>query len=377
MYFSDSVARDPITLTLIATGVLLAVHSRSASLNAIAGGIIFYLFYVLSIGGDFMSGRFLTAPLVTAAVIVSRARLSTLQWVAIALILVIVGSLSLHATILSGTDYADNSMPANGINDERGFMFPGRGLTTATKGFFAQPQWMPGQQSLTVQCGLLGSAALYGGPDAHFIDSCALTDPLLARLPVKVGPSWRIGHFERQLPSGYDESIMKGENLLVDPATRKYWDVIRAATRGPLLSMNRFVAIARLNLGLVEKPNRADPEALSVDLKSLSFEPVTGIEWYKAPNLPFETSLEVRLPRPMRISSIDVSLVAADKYLVEYRTSNGGYARLVELGPTQNHWGMNRYKSVISPGTPATDRLRITAEAGDGQYAVGHLLLNR
>jgi hypothetical protein len=289
----------------------------------------------------------------------------------------VIGSHSLHATILSGTDYADNSMPANGINDERGFMFPGRGLTTATKGFFAQPQWTPGQKSLNVQCGLLGSAALYAGPDAHFIDSCALADPLLARLPVKAGPNWRIGHFERQLPSGYDESIVRGENLLVDPAIRKYWDAIRAATRGPLLSMNRFGAIARLNLGLIDKPDSTNPEPLRVDLESLSFEPVTGIEWYNAPNLPFESVVEVRLPAPIRISSIDVSLVAADKYLVEYRTDAGGYVRLVEFGPTPNHWGMNRYKSAVAPRPPATDRLRITAEGGDGQNAIGHLLLNQ
>jgi arabinofuranosyltransferase len=86
VYFSDSLARDPITLTLITTGVLLAVYSWSASLSAIAAGMVLYLLYVMSIGGDFMSGRFLTAPLVAAAAIVSRSRLSSVQWTAIALL---------------------------------------------------------------------------------------------------------------------------------------------------------------------------------------------------------------------------------------------------------------------------------------------------
>jgi arabinofuranosyltransferase len=102
---------------------------------------------------------------------------------------------------------------------------------------------------------LLGSAALSAGPSTHYIDSCALADPLLARMPAKCDSDWRIGHFEREIPSGYEQSILKDQNLLTDPAVRDYWQVIRDATRGPLLSLKRLKAIVRLNLGLLKKPN--------------------------------------------------------------------------------------------------------------------------
>jgi arabinofuranosyltransferase len=380
VYFFDSISRDPITLTVTFTGLILALYQKTLSLALIAAGIVLYLCYVLSIGGDFMSGRFLTAPLLASAVILSRTKLSTIEATAIGIALVSLGAISLHATILSGTNYADNSMPANGINDERGFMYPGRGLTTTNRDFFAQPQWLPGPKSLHVACGLLGSAALYAGPDAHFIDPCALADPLLARLPVKTNSGWRIGHFERQLPSGYEISIMKDQNLLVDKATRNFWEVIRRATRGPLFSFRRLAAISRLNLGLIPKPDfemymSGDPDPLTVDLASLDSELATDAEWYNPPNVPFESSIEVRLPSPMQISSIDVSLDGNDKYLVEYRIGNG-YVRLAEFGPTENHFGMNSYRSVLAHPSQMTDELRITAEAGDEQYAIGHLFLN-
>jgi arabinofuranosyltransferase len=101
----------------------------------------------------------------------------------------------------------------------------------------------------------LGTNSLGNPPEVHYIDPCALTDPLLARLPAKYEPGWRIGHFERQIPAGYEDSIREDKNLLKDPLTKDYWEVIRNATRGPLFSIERFKAIARLNLGLLRKPD--------------------------------------------------------------------------------------------------------------------------
>jgi len=256
VYLFESFSRDPITLSITALGILLALRQSLAS-RAIAAGIILYLAYVVNIGGDFMTGRFLTAPLLGAAVIIARTRMSKTETAIVAVVIVGLGAISAPATILSGAKYFDQAMYQSGINDERGFMFPGRGLLTTTRNFFAQPEWprANGINAVNVQCGLLGSAALYAGPGTHYIDSCALADPLLARLPAKYDQGWRIGHFERQIPSGYEQSILKGENLLTDPATRDYWEVIREATRGPLLSPIRLKAIVRLNLGLVKKPN--------------------------------------------------------------------------------------------------------------------------
>ena len=256
VYLFESFSRDPITLSITALGILLALRQAAGS-RAIAAGIVLYLVYVVSIGGDFMTGRFLTVPLLAAAVILARTPMSNLETAVVAVVILGLGAISLPATILSGAKYSDQVMYQSGINDERGFMFPTRGLITTNRNFFAQPQWSDVDRIKTVnaQCGLLGAAALSAGPGAHFIDSCALADPLLARMPMKCDSDWRIGHFERDIPVGYEQSLLKNQNLLANPATRDYWQVIREATRGPLLSLERLRAIVRLNLGLLKKPD--------------------------------------------------------------------------------------------------------------------------
>ncbi len=259
IYLFDSLSRDPLTLTLTAIGILLSFR-QGIEQKAIAVGIILFLVYVVSIGGDFMSGRFLTVPLLAAAVILARTELAGLAIATIAIVVAALGTVTLNATILSGPAYSANSIPPNGITDERGFMFPGRGLLNAKRNSpdsVNQTDWSPRPKSVSIQlqCGWLGSASFGNPPEVHYIDPCALTDPLLARLPAKYDPNWRIGHFERQIPAGYEESIQQDRNLLHDPLTKQYWEVIRKATRGPIFSIERFKAIARLNLGLVTKPD--------------------------------------------------------------------------------------------------------------------------
>ena len=378
-YLLDSVSREPITLTIILLGVLLS-REQSVSSRTIAAGIVLYLAYVVSIGGDFMAGRFLTTPLLAAAVIIGRSHFSDIETAIVAVVLAVTGFISLPATVMSGLTYSEPHQTQVGIADERG-SFITRGLATAPEGFFTQPNWPRGQgiKAIAVQCGMLGAGGMAAGPKTHFIDPCALVDPLLARLPPKDDPKWRTGHFARQLPSGYELSILKGRNLLSDPVTQKYWDVIRTATRAPLTSIARLKAIARLNLDLVTKPaeepyRRGTVAPLVVDLASLSHEPLLQTSWFDR-TLPFETVLEVELPAPSTISSIDVSFDNNDSYLVEYR-SGGVYSRLAEFGPTKNGTPIVRYRLKLDHPTAPADRLRISETNGDLQLCVGHLFLN-
>ena len=79
------------------------------------------------------------------------------------------------------------------------------------------------------------------------IDTRALADPLLARLPVSAG--WRIGHFTRELPLGYLESVKRGRNLIQDPALGALHDALVLVTRGELFAAGRFAEIWKLNTG--------------------------------------------------------------------------------------------------------------------------------
>jgi arabinofuranosyltransferase len=72
-YLRDSFNRDPITLLTIAFAI--GVAYRSAVARALAVGIGLYLAYVVSIGGDFMSGRFLSTSFVAAICILATVHL--------------------------------------------------------------------------------------------------------------------------------------------------------------------------------------------------------------------------------------------------------------------------------------------------------------
>jgi arabinofuranosyltransferase len=108
---------------------------------------------------------------------------------------------------------------------------------------------------VSVLCANLGFTGIEKGPGAHLIDTCALADPLLARLPAERTRQWRIGHFLRQLPTDYEDSVKEDANLLADSGTRTYYESIRMITRGPLNSVDRLREVVRMNLGQIQKPD--------------------------------------------------------------------------------------------------------------------------
>lgn len=69
-YFLNSINWDPIILFSIGFAGVSLYLNRNTKLALLYVGIILYLGYVVKIGGDFMSGRFLTAPLLLSVVVI-------------------------------------------------------------------------------------------------------------------------------------------------------------------------------------------------------------------------------------------------------------------------------------------------------------------
>ncbi len=254
IYLLDSVSRDRLTLAVVLGGTIIGSRSSLYDKTLALGGVL-YLAFVVSIGGDFMSGRFLTAPLLVAAAVVARSHMSrqTLQVIAIGVgVLAVVG---INATLFSGSSYENTRIGDNGIADERGYYFHRYGLVAAPQNTFAQPAWEMNERSVSVLCGNLGFTGIDKGPGAHLIDDCGLADPLLARLPAERTRKWRIGHFQRQLPTDYQESIEQDANVLADDRTRTYYESIRTITRGKLNSLDRLREVVRMNLGRIQEPD--------------------------------------------------------------------------------------------------------------------------
>lgn len=242
-YIADAWSRDRISIVAILIALPLGLW-RSSLERYLAAAILLHLLYVVSIGGDFMAGRFLSIPILFAACIFAR-QSSRILTMGICVPLLFLAVRNWPLTLGSGDDVENYDISEAGIADERAYYYQRYGLM-AKKGVpFLPPRWQLGERKVSVLCGQLGFASIRSGPSTHWIDDCALADPFLSRLPAVPNPQWRIGHFYRALPEGYVESVKSGENQIQDAQKRALYESVRIRTRGDLHSWERLREILR------------------------------------------------------------------------------------------------------------------------------------
>lgn len=261
-YLTNALEMDPLTVAVIACGVILPPMIDARRHLPIALGIVLYLAYVLRVGGDFMMGRFLAAPFCAAV-----ASLAQLDWKPLYSSLAVAGALVLsfvpmRPILLSGPGYGrvqDTSNIARNVGDQRWMYFEATGLLNAPKnGWEPSHPWVTLGRELSQRGRLVvvypatGFKSFYAGPQVVMIDSNALSDPLLARLPADEKKEFVIAHFLRSLPDGYEDSMRADHNHIRDPDLAAYYDELRRVTRGPLWTRERWQSIWRLNTGALE-----------------------------------------------------------------------------------------------------------------------------
>jgi arabinofuranosyltransferase len=263
VYLLDSLTFDPVTLPLMAGTALAAGLSRQPSLAALMAGPLLYAVYAVSVGGDFMSGRFFSASVVLSAAVLAlwpwRAQGPKLRWQIAALwamLMIILGFQGPFPAPLALGDYRASDewgvVGKSGIADERGMYYRYTGLLSSsrqagplTHEWARQGQNWAGKPAVEAEFSV-GFMGFYAGPAVHIVDRLALNDALLARLPAK--KPWRIGHFERALPAGYLESLRTGRNQLADPQIARLYAQIQRITRGPLWDAQRWRDIRDLHI---------------------------------------------------------------------------------------------------------------------------------
>ncbi len=252
--------QDPVVVIGTLAGAVLVLFDRRMRTALPAIGVLLYLAYVVKIGGDFMRGRMLTAPLfVIMLVIVSieperweRLKLKPRDLVVGALAVLLVGVLG--TSFYEGMSW-EGYNPYGILNDKRlyyqdtnlamNLRFAKRGQSVRAQEGLA---YRDAGESPVVNPGI-GLRGFYAGPTIHILDPLALSDALLARLPAIENPEWRVGHLWRYIPDGYRESIASGRNSIRDPQLARYYDRLRLVTSGPLWSAARWRAIIGLNTG--------------------------------------------------------------------------------------------------------------------------------
>lgn len=265
-YLMDSIRVDPVTLLMIGLAIGWGVQGRSTE-RAAAVGIVLSLVYVVNVGGDFMTGRFLTPALVWAAALLAQAPISGPTASVVTAVFAITGVLMPKCPLRSDENYQDRHFwNYNGIADERGMFYQQSGLLRFSREVGELPMdphveagrkvRFEAEASTNVLVmvhpdGTVGYFGYEAGPKVHIVDPFALADPLLARMIAEghVVRHWRIGHFTRSIPPGYVETLRTGQNVIEDPDYAKYYDKLALITRGPLWSIERFKAIVNMNLG--------------------------------------------------------------------------------------------------------------------------------
>lgn len=256
-YIADVIVSHPLVTGVFLVGVMVVRANNRRAGRMLMIGVLLYLAYIIWIGGDFMTGRFVAVPFWAALLVCARywPKDIKMQYMLFAG-LVILGGVSARPIwyLVEKHTYAEESYRFNGVADEKSFYFPFTGLVNDGRNTLKVHYWIADalhdlEQGKSVV--VRRNVGLYGyfvGPSMYVIDIHALTNPLLSRTrdldtsarERTTATDWRIGHFTRKIPEGYVESVESGQNVIQDPAIAQLYDDLEVITQGPIWNMDRF-----------------------------------------------------------------------------------------------------------------------------------------
>ena len=397
-YLLDTVNIDPLTSLIIPVAIVLPLLVGAGEKAILSAGMVLHLLYVVKVGGDFMSGRFLTSALLTGVIVIvlllpRRPDWPCLVGMAVALL---IGVLAPRSPWSSSASYVPNKardirgLGLSAVADARSYYYRHTGLLRAGRAAqMPHISWRAlGKQArerepVVVEKKSVGVFGYFAGPDVHVLDKMALCDPLLARLPSKRQMQWRIGHFERVLPEGYQEALETGvDERLEDEELRSYYGKLSVITQGDLFTRERWQAIWDMNLGrydhLIDEEYYRCPDMPEYRLDELAKVREEGAARNRKMKSILDCGCEVRLARPSHAEWLEVSLGAKVEYqLVFFRDEE-------ELG---REWTPHKTKlseatlDVHIVRTPhgarkvGFNRIGIYPVSKEKRYFMGHLVL--
>lgn len=397
-YLGDIVTRDPATALAFAACLAIVVLRRGAW--PLAAGAVLYCLYLLRIGGDFMALRFAGAPLVLALGAGALAARTLPSRTSIALGLALCASAFLGGVpewMLARPP--DSLATANGkIIDERAHYHDQlalRGPRTGVPRFGVVTQALQAQgitRPVVEVRGDIGMRGYQAGTQVHIVDPW-LCDPLLVRLPAWDVTNFRVGHYTRRIPEGYLESLVSGENRIVDPHLRQPFAALRAATRDPIWSLARLDALvdlwfveAREHLAHYATHGYRSPPLQQVAAAELAAELPSPAQWcFGAGRIVHEGGLDILLPEPLAAGSVTLWLDACDTYDVALMAGQSELLRATIRTSTVPFAG---YLPHVLPPLPAGTRIdRVAIRQGRGDdagppstdlvWAVGRIVVQR
>lgn len=249
-YFVDLIQYDSVAALVIAVAAIRGLLQGSWRMRSLALGLVLYVAYLGSAGGDYMGGRLFSTPFVMAVAMLAMSVRLRWWWNAPVWIVVTL-ALGLHRGWIVKDVHPHAEVRAM---SQHAWMYPYTGWRAQTRraDFSNMPWGEQGLKARAEQHAVVAKCAvgLYGfnaGLGVHIVDPLAIGDGFLSRLPSKK-PSYP-GHFERAFPDGYIDTIISGNNQLRDPSLRTLYEKTRLVETAPFFDPARLQAIWALNTG--------------------------------------------------------------------------------------------------------------------------------
>lgn len=255
--------------------LILSIVWKNKRMQLVAGGVWIYLFYVVSIGGDFMVGRHLTVPFFVAfigvLILFSKSKLvdwnrSLKKFLLLILSLELICGVFIRPVAKEYLFEIKRDPSVTGVADEKNAYYSSTGLIPYIQNLLKGKDTVEDYASeCTDYCAKLreknvrgdcvffirGIENYYAQEDGilYLTDPYGLMDPLLSHLPAVYEENWRIGHMVRQVPDGYRESVLTGTNQIVNQSLHEYYDKVLLIIQGDIWDSERLEVIVKMNLG--------------------------------------------------------------------------------------------------------------------------------
>jgi arabinofuranosyltransferase len=364
-YLWQACTTDPVLPAAIALGFVFGLRDRRTRWLAV--GMPLYLAYVVKVGGDFMQGRFLLPPFVLALWCLARAERLPVPLLAVPLIgAVLAPPHWLRSPALDPIQYTPEQIDAaHGIVDERRNYYGTQGLLSplrdGTLAFGAMNRfpivWPQERTERWIAVGGATGAFGYGaGTLGHLVDPL-LCDPLLARLPAADPAQWRIGHVLRRIPEGYLESLAAGENRILHPGLRRYYDALRTITGAPVFDGGRWRVLLAMwrgefdaDLAAFVAEHYRTPPRVAVAAADLAAPRREGCYWFDEPaaRLVYDGGLEVHFAGPVVCRLLRAQISGLYTFRFTFRRAGTAVGRS-EVAPVGHALEMQRLQTVEVP----------------------------
>lgn len=326
-YLFNAVRWDPAMVATIACGMIVGWR-RGGDQRALAIGIASHVSYVIWVGGDFMSGRFLLPAFVIS---LGLCALAAANWsgsrIGLPLAVAAMCAILPRSPIVellwptAASDYADIYSPGH-LSDER-VQFQGalswRALVRYRRD--DQPYRTADGQAFAAASAdglpVIGAASSIGwigyeaGPNVHLIDPLGLSDAFLARLQTATR-TFSPGHNARDLPFGYMAAVGCDAPDRIDSRLAPALRQVDIMVRGPLFAADRLLNIPAFSLGAPK--TASDPQMPIQTRIAQVFLPIGDARVLAIPRTIPRGGGAWMLCHPERVRGVEINLPGGQRY---------------------------------------------------------------